>query len=126
MRRGMAVVLALAVLATAPAASGATCTASLTFRATRYARVATQGHVNAGRRLGAGSLAACPATTMPPGYGVAARGPDAARRMSVYAVAGVRPQVAVALRTAMRTSLYVSRATATAAERAVLAKLRHG
>src|SRR5690349_19897115 len=117
MARGIAVAVALAVLALAPtAASGsAVCSTHLTWHATAYRAVSTAGSVAAGRALGSGTLHTCSTTNLPPGY--AARGlrvgSDALVR-PVFAVAGVRSKVAVALKSRTRTTLYVSRATPTA------------
>ena len=133
MRRAIAIAVALAALAAMPASSpGAVCPVPvrLVFHATPYKPVATRATVPLGRRLGTGTIVTCRTTNVPPGYAAAAprarSGDPATRRPSVYAVPGLRPQVAVALRGRTRTSLYVSRATPTAAERAVLARLRGG
>jgi hypothetical protein len=133
MRRAIAVAVALAALAAVPAGSqGAVCSVPvrLVWDATTYKPVATRGTVPLGRRLGTGTLVTCRVTNVPPGYAAAAgpraRGYDVTRRLSVYAVSGIRPQVALALRGRTRTSLYVSPARPTAAERAVLARLRGG
>src|SRR3954470_23247302 len=126
MWRAIPVAVALVVLAVAPAASGsAACSTHLTWHAAAYRAVSTASSVKAGHALGNGTLHTCSTTNLPPGYGArAARvGADALVR-PVYAVPGVRAQVAGALKTRPRTTLYVSRATATAAERAVLARLR--
>src|SRR5919199_1501885 len=104
MRRAIAVAVALAALAAMPAsAPGAVCPVPvrLVFHATPYKPVATRATVPLGRRLGTGTIVTCRTTNVPPG-------------------------VAVALRGRTRRSLYVSRATPTAAERAVLARLRGG
>jgi hypothetical protein len=127
MVRALALLLAVAGLAGMPAASGAAaCSTRLMFHATPYKPVAVHGTLMAGRRVGTATLVSCRTTNPPPGYGVATRGGDVTRRLPVYAVPGVRSQVAVAGRSPTRTTLYVSRATPTAAERAVLARLRGG
>jgi hypothetical protein len=128
MWRAIPVAVALVVLAVAPAASGgAVCSTHLTWHAASYRAVSTAGSVKPGRALGNGTLHTCSTTNLPPGYaGRSARvGADALVR-PVFAVAGVRSQVAVALKSRTRTTLYVSRATPTAAERAVLSRLRNG
>jgi hypothetical protein len=75
-----------------------------------------------GARLGTGAIVTCHTTNTAGGGGYAAR-PDPAVVRSVYAVRGLRPQVAVALRSA-NPALYVSQAAPTAAERKVLDRLR--
>jgi hypothetical protein len=128
MGRAVAVAVALVVLAAAPTASGsAVCSTHLTWHATSYRAVATARSIKAGSALGNGTLHTCATTNLPPGYaGHSARVAADSLVRPVYAVPGVRSQVAVALKSRTRTTLYVSRATATAAERAVLARLRHG
>jgi Family of unknown function (DUF6281) len=109
--------MAAAVAALLPAGSaGAQCTQRLTWQATRYKPVVTRAPVPVGHRLGRGTLVGCSVTR-----GTARQG--GVRRVSVYAVRGVRSQVAVALRPA-KPALYVSNARATAAERRVLDRLR--
>jgi hypothetical protein len=128
MWRAIAIAVALAALAAAPAASGsAVCSTHLTWHATSYRAVAVTGHLTPGRRLGTGTLHTCSTTNLPPGYSArAARvGADALVR-PLFAVPGVRAQVAIALKSRTKTTLYVSRATPTAAERAVLTRLRNG
>jgi hypothetical protein len=127
MWRGIAVAVALVVPAVAPTASGsAVCSTHLTWHAAAYRAVATPRSPAVGRRLGNGTLHTCSTTNVPPGYaaGAARVGTDALVR-PVYAVPGVRSQVAVALKSRTRATLYVSRATPTAAERAVLTRLRN-
>jgi hypothetical protein len=68
------------------------------------------------RRLGRGALVGCTVTR-----GNAAQG--GVRRVSVYAVRGVRPEVAVALRPE-RPALFLSSTKPTAAERRVLDRMR--
>lgn len=127
MRRAIATAALLAAVL-APAAptpaSGAGCVTQVAWNTTRYKRVATTAHVPLGRRLGTGALIRC-FTTNPGGGGYGARpaGGGAVIRRSVYAVPGLRPKLAVALRAA-HPALYVSSATPTAAERRVLARLR--
>jgi hypothetical protein len=117
MRRAIVMAAALAALAIAPAGTvGAQqCTQRLTYRTVRYKAVATRVHVPIERRLGRGALVGCSFTREASAGGV--------RRVSVYAVRGVRPQVAVALRPT-RPALFLSTATPTAAERRVLDRLR--
>jgi uncharacterized protein DUF6281 len=123
MRRVLATAALLAALiapAAATPASGAGCVKQVAWHTTRYKQVATTARVPLGRRLGRGAIIACSTTSAGGGYGGRAR---AVVRQSVYAVPGVRPQVAVALRAA-HPALFVSNATATAAERRVLNRLR--
>ena len=124
MRRALATAAALPALlgpVAATPASGAGCVTQVAWHTTRYKQVATTAHVPLGRRLGRGALITC-RTTNAGGGGYGAH-PGATVRQSVYAVPGLRPQVAVALRAA-HPALFVSKATPTAAERAVLARLR--
>jgi hypothetical protein len=126
MWRVMAVAVALVAPAVAPTASGsAVCSTHLTWHATSYRSAAVSLHLTVGRALGKGTLHTCSTTNVPPGYSSARVGADSLVR-PVFAVPGVRSKVAVALKSRTRTTLYVSRATPTAAERAVLARLRHG
>jgi hypothetical protein len=125
MRRALATAATLAaVLAPAAAtpASGAGCVTTVAWHTTRYKPVATKLPVPLGRRLGTGAIVTCRTTNTGGGGGYAARA-DATVRRSVYAVPGLRPTVAVALRAA-RPALYVSNAALTAAERKVLDRLR--
>jgi hypothetical protein len=126
--RAIPVALALVVLAAAPAASGgAVCSTHLTWHAASYRAVSTAGSVKAGRALGNGTLHTCSTTNLPPGYaGRSARVGAGALVRPVFAVPGVRAKVAVALKSRTRTTLYVSRATPTAAERAALSRMRNG
>src|SRR3954469_14669257 len=128
MWRAVPVAVALVVLAVAPPASGSeACSTPLTWHAAAYRAVSTAGSVKAGRALGNGTLHTCSTTNLPPGYaGRSARVGAHALVRPVFAVSGVRSQVAVALKIRTRTTLYVSRATPTAAERAVLSRLRNG
>jgi Family of unknown function (DUF6281) len=114
MRRAIATAAAAAALLPAGSA-GAQCTPSVAWHTTRYKAVATRAHVPVDRRLGLGAIIGCSITR-----GTA---PGQVRRVSVYAVRGVRPQVAIALRPS-KPALYVSAVRATAAERRVLDRLR--
>ena len=115
MRRALATAAAAAVLIPAGSA-GAQCTPDVAWHTTRYKPVATRARVPVDRRLGLGVIVGCSITR-----GAARQG--GLRRVSVYAVRGVRPSVAVALRPS-KPALYVSSARPTAAERRVLARLR--
>jgi hypothetical protein len=114
MRRAIATAAAAAALLPAGSA-GAQCTPRLAWHTTRYKVVATRARVPVERRLGLGAVIGCGITR--------GTGPGQARRVPVYAVRGVRPQVAIALRPS-KPALYVSTARATAAERRVLDRLR--
>jgi len=120
MRRAIAIAAALAAFAvgTAPAGSAGAqqCTQRLTYKTTRYKAVATRARVPVGDRLGRGALVGCTVTR-------GAAGQGGVRRISVYAVRGVRPKVAVALRPT-RPALFMSSVTPTSAERRVLDRLR--
>jgi hypothetical protein len=117
MRRALPLAAAVAVLALVPAGgAGAQCTSSLAWHTTRYQPVATSAPVPLDRRLGTGVLIRC-------GVPRAVGPGQVIPRVSVYAIRGVRPQVALALRPA-KPVLYVSKATPTAAERRVLDRLR--
>jgi hypothetical protein len=121
MRRALAMAATLAALLAPVAvtpASGAGCVTQVAWHTTRYKHVATKAHVPLGRALGRGAVITCPA--IGGGYGAH---PGATARQSVYAVPGLRPQVAVALR-AVHPALFVSTATPTAAEQKVLTRLR--
>jgi hypothetical protein len=125
MRRALATTAALAAViapAAATPASGAGCVTQVAWHTTRYKQVATKVRVPLGRRLGRGAIITCRTTNTGGGAGGYAAHASAVVRQSVYAVPGVRPQVAVAMRAA-RPGLFVSRATPTAAERAVLDRL---
>ena len=112
MRRALALVAAVAVLAPAGSA-GAQCSSGLAWHTTRYTPVVTRARVPIARRLGTGFIVRC-------GFPRAAQ---VVPRVSVYAVRGVRPQVAIARRPS-NPVLYVSTAPPTAAERRVLDRLR--
>jgi hypothetical protein len=126
MRRALVTAAALAALlapaAVAPA-SGAGCATQVAWHTTRYKQVATKAAVPLGRRLGRGAIISCRTTNTGGGAGGYAARAAAVVRQSVYAVPGLRPQVAVAMRGA-RPALFVSTATPTAAERRVLDRLR--
>jgi uncharacterized protein DUF6281 len=115
MRRALATAAAAAVLLPAGGAgsAGAQCTPRVAWDATRYKLVATRERVPIDRRLGRGVVIRC---------GIA-RPTQVVPRVSVYAVRGVRPSVAIAVRPS-KPVLYVSTATPTAAERRVLDRLR--
>jgi hypothetical protein len=123
MRRALATAAALAALlapAAATPAIGAGCVKQVAWQTTRYKQVATTAHVPLGRRLGRGAIITCRTTNAGAGgYGRA----DAVVRQSVYAVPGLRPHVAIAMR-AVHPALFVSPATPTAAERKVIDRLR--
>jgi hypothetical protein len=115
MRRAIATAAAAAALLPAGSAGAQKCTPRLAWHTTSYKAVATRARVPVDRRLGLGAIVGCSVT-----HGT---GPGQVRRVSVYAVRGVRPQVAIALRPS-KPALYVSTARATAAERRVLDRLR--
>jgi len=115
MRHAIATVAALVALAPAGSAAAAQCNPSVAFQTARYKPVATRARVPVGRRLGRGAIVGCSIT-----HGASR---DVLRRVSVYTVRGVRPQVAIALRPS-KPALYVSSVRATAAERRVLNRLR--
>src|SRR5436190_19677351 len=122
MGRGIVVAVALVVLAVAPtAAAGAVCSTHLTWHATAYRAVASAPSLRVGPALGTGTLHTCSTSNLPPGYaGRSARVGTGALVRPVFAVPGVRAKVAVAVKSRTRTTLYVSRTTPTAGERAVL------
>jgi hypothetical protein len=113
-------VLALALAPAAGGAPGPPCTTSVAWRTTLYKPVATHATVRTERRLGTGTLVSCRITN---GDVVTARVAAPLRR-PVFAVRGLRARVAVALRSRTRTTLYVSTAPMTDAERGVLRRLR--
>jgi hypothetical protein len=115
MRHAIATVAALVALAPAGSAAAAQCNPTVAFHTARYKPVATRARVPVGRRLGLGAIVGCSIT-----HGASR---DVLRRVSVYTVRGVRPQVAIALRPS-RPALYLSSVRATAAERRVLNRLR--
>jgi hypothetical protein len=116
MRRALALAVAAAVLLPAGSAGAQCNTSGLGWRTTRYKPVVTRARIPLDRRLGTGVIIRC---SVPRAAGAARAIP----RVSVYAIRGVRPQVALALRPS-KPVLYVSNARATAAERRVLDRLR--
>ena len=134
MRRTIAIVAALGVaLAAAGSASGAVCPNRLTWHKTAYRSVVTHAAIPIGSRLGTGTVANTCATTQTPtpapggGYGAAAVGgePGVPITRVVFAVDGLRPQVAIVVKS-RRPALYVSQTKPTAAELAILRRLRAG
>jgi len=134
MRRTTAIVAALGVaLAAAGSASGAVCPNRLTWHKTAYRSVVTHAAIPIGSRLGKGTVAKSCATTHTPapapggGYGAAAVDgkPGVPITRVVYAVDGLRPQVAIVVKS-RRPALYVSQTKPTAAELAILRRLRAG
>jgi hypothetical protein len=128
MRRAIATAAALgAVLVAsagaAPASDGAACPNVVTWRATAYKSVATRGEIPLGRLLGKGRLRSSCRETNSAAGGARTAAADIVLRRRLYAVDGLRPQLAVAT-TGGRPSLYVSRTPATAAELRVLRRLR--
>jgi hypothetical protein len=133
MRRALAILAALgAVFAVASGtATGAACSDRLNFGNVAYRSVVTHASIPVGTRLGKGTIrSSCHTThTATPGGGYSAatangepRGPI---RRVVYAVHGVRPKVAIAVKSA-RTTLFVSRTAPTADELEILRRLRGG
>lgn len=123
MRRAIATALVLtaAVAAVPGATAAAACADRLSWHAASYRQQPTRGEVALGRRLGTGTIVnLCRTTNTTPRV---ARSEETVRR-SVYAVDGVRPSVAVAVR-GRRPVLFVSRHAATAAEVRVLNRIRH-
>jgi Family of unknown function (DUF6281) len=126
MRRLLAIgVLTAAFLtgvASAPASPAAVCVAHVGWQSTIYKAVATKADIPVGRRLGTGVVLGCAKTnTSPPGY---AAEPRVTVRRPLFAVAGIRTSVAVAMRGSSATRLFVSSAKATPAELRVLNRLR--
>src|SRR5690242_10231726 len=99
MRRALATAAALAALAAivaAPAGGApAPCRQQVSWHAARYKPVTTRAEVPVTRRLGLGTIFGCTTTRR-----------LGTRRISVYAVRGVRTTVAVALRPS-KPALYV-------------------
>ena len=115
MRRAIATVATLAaVLAPAVANAGPQCTARLLWHTTRYKPVPTRASDPLEQRLGRGVIVPCATTRLEPGV---------VHRITIYAVRGVRPSVAIAVRPS-KPALYVSSVQATAAERRVLDRMR--
>ena len=133
MRRTIAIVAALGVaLAAAGSASGAVCPNRLTWHKTAYRSVVTHAAIPIGSRLGTGTVANTCATThtpTPAPGAVPAAAADRERgvpiKRVVYAVGGLRPQVAIVVKS-RRPALYVSQTKPTAAELAILRRLRAG
>ena len=134
MQRTTAIVAALGVaLAAAGSASGAVCPNRLTWHKTAYRSVVTHAAIPIGSRLGKGTVAKSCATTHTPapapggGYGAAEVDgePGVPITRVVYAVDGLRPQVAIVVKS-RRPALYVSQTKPTAAELAILRRLRAG
>ena len=130
MRRAIATAAALgAVLLVFPAsgpASGGGCPNVVTWRATTYKAVATRGDLPLGRILGKGTLrSSCRTTNSTTTGGARGAAPGITVKRRLYAVDGLRPQVAVAT-AGRRPSLYVSRTPATSSELHVLRRLRRG
>jgi hypothetical protein len=96
------------------------------WHATSYKAVATRGDLPLGRMLGRGTLRSSCRTTNGVTTGDA-RGaaPGITVRRRLYAVDGLRPQVAVAT-SGRRPGLYVSHTPATSSELRVLRRLRGG
>jgi hypothetical protein len=130
MRRAIATAAALgAVLLVLPAAgpaSGGGCPNVVTWRATSYKAVATRGDIPLGRMLGKGTLrSSCRTTNGTATGGGRGAAPAITLKRRLYAVDGLRPQVAVAI-AGRRPSLYVSRTPATSSELRLLRRLRRG
>jgi hypothetical protein len=130
MRRAIATAAVLGavvlVLPAAGPASGGPCANVVTWHATSYKAVATRGDLPLGRMLGKGTVrSSCRTTNSTTAGGARGAAPGAAVKRRLYAVAGLRPQVAVAI-AGRRPSLYVSRTRATSSELRVLRRLRRG
>ena len=113
---------ALVAVIAAPASGAAGCVPKVAWHSTLYkaVRIGARTDVPLGRRLGTAAVLGC-ATTSPPGYSAASA---ATARHSIFAVDGLRTQVAIAMRGASSTRLFVSTTPATAAEKRVLTRLR--
>lgn len=115
MRRAIATAATLAaVLAPTAASAGPQCTPRLLWHTTRYKAVPTRASIPLDRRLGRGVIVPCATTRLEPGV---------VHRITIYAVRGVRPSVAIAVRPT-KPALYVSNVQATAAERRALNRMR--
>jgi hypothetical protein len=115
MRRAIATAATLAaVFAPATANAGPQCSPRLLWHTTRYKPVPTRASIPLDRRLGRGAIVPCATTRLEPGVD---------HRITIYAVRGVRPSVAIAVRPS-KPALYVSSVRATAAERRVLDRMR--
>jgi hypothetical protein len=130
MRRVIVTAAALgAVLLVFPAAgpaSGGGCPNVVMWRAMTYKAVATRGDLPLDRMLGKGTLrSSCRTTNSTTAGGARGAAPDVTVKRRLYAVEGLRPQVAVAT-AGRKPSLYVSRTPATASELRVLRRLRRG
>jgi uncharacterized protein DUF6281 len=115
---------ALAAVAAVPASGAAGCVTKVAWQGATYKAVRTTANADIplGRRLGTAAVIGCATTnTAPPGYSAA---PRATVRHSIFAVAGVHSQVAVAMRGASTTRLFMSTAKPSAAEQRVLNRLR--
>ena len=127
MRRAIAaaaLIGAALVPVAAPASGAAGCVSRVAFHGTTYKAVATpsSAQIPLGRRLGTAAVLGCATTNpAPPGYSAA---PRATVRRPLFAIDGVRSQIAVAMRGASSTRLFVSTGHATAAEQRVLRRLR--
>ena len=125
MRRAIATAVligaAAAAVAGAPASGAAGCVSRVAWHGTIYKAAATTARIPLGRRLGTGAILGCATTYPPPGYAASVH---ATVRHSLFAVVGVRSQVAIAMRGSSRTRLFVSTAQATAAEKRILRHLR--
>jgi hypothetical protein len=132
MRRTIVLVAALgvALAAGSGSASGAVCPPRLTFHKTVYRATVTHASIPIGSRLGKATVVNPCATTHTPtatpggGYGAAAVNgePGVPIRRVVYTVDGLRPSVAIVVKSRHPT-LFVSRTTQTAAERALIQRL---
>ena len=134
MRRVIAIAaLGIALATAAGPASGAVCPTRLTWHKTAYRSVVTHAAIPIGSRLGKGTVAKSCATTHTPapapggGYGAAAVDgePGVPITRVVYAVDGLRPQVAIVVKS-RRPALYVSQTKPSATELATLRRLRGG
>src|SRR5262249_32562395 len=114
----------VAVVAT-PASGAAGCVSKVAWNGAMYKQVKTsaQADMKLGRRLGTAAILGCSTTnTAPPGYSAA---PRVTARHSIFAVTGLRSQVAIAMKGTSSTRLFVSTTTkASATEQRVLNRLR--
>jgi hypothetical protein len=132
MRRTIFIVAALGVALAAGSgpASGAVCPPRLTWHKTQYRAVVTHAPIPIGSRLGKATVVnPCSTThTATPapggGYGAAAVNgePGVSIKRVVYTVDGLRPQVAIVVRS-RKPTLFVSRMPETAAERMLIQRL---
>jgi len=120
--------LGVALAAASGPASGAVCPNRLTWHKTAYRSAVTRAPIPIGDRLGKGTIVNTCATTHTAtpggGYGAAAVNgePGARIRRVVYAVDGLRPQIAIVVKS-RRPTLFISRTTPTAAERTLINRL---